>query len=44
MRENHGIHSRRLGRPGRSPDPADACVWAIDALMTRSTEPRLSFL
>jgi phage terminase large subunit-like protein len=30
--------------PGRSPDRADACVWAITALMKRSTEPRFSFL
>ncbi|MEO8455377.1 MAG: terminase family protein [Sphingomicrobium sp.] len=30
--------------PGRSPDRADACVWAITALMKRSAEPRLKFL
>ena len=30
--------------PGRSPDRADACVWAITALMKRSAEPRLQFL
>jgi phage terminase large subunit-like protein len=30
--------------PGRSPDRADACVWAITALMKRSTEPRFSFI
>ena len=32
------------GGPGRSPDRADACVWAITALMKRSTDPRVNFL
>jgi phage terminase large subunit-like protein len=27
--------------PGRSPDRADACVWAMSALMTRPGEPRI---
>ena len=33
------------GDPGaRSPDRADACVWAITALMKRGAEPRIAFL
>jgi phage terminase large subunit-like protein len=27
--------------PGRSPDRADACVWALTALMKRGGEPRI---
>jgi phage terminase large subunit-like protein len=30
--------------PGRSPDRADACVWAMTALMKRRAEPRLARL
>jgi phage terminase large subunit-like protein len=30
--------------PGRSPDRADACVWALTALMKRGGEPRISAL
>jgi phage terminase large subunit-like protein len=29
------------GGTGRSPDRADACVWAMSALMTRPAEPRI---
>jgi phage terminase large subunit-like protein len=33
------------GDPGaRSPDRADACVWAITALMKHGAEPRIAFL
>jgi phage terminase large subunit-like protein len=35
-----GDHAGR----GPSPDRADACVWAITALMKRGAEPRLKFL
>lgn len=27
--------------PGRSPDRADACVWAVTGLMRRSAPPRI---
>jgi phage terminase large subunit-like protein len=30
--------------PGASPDRADACVWAMTALMKRSAAPRFKFL
>jgi YD repeat-containing protein len=30
--------------PGRSPDRADACVWALSALMRRRGEPRIRSL
>lgn len=30
--------------PGASPDRADACVWALTALMRRSAPPRFKFL
>jgi phage terminase large subunit-like protein len=30
--------------PGRSPDRADACVWALTALMQRCAAPRLRLL
>jgi len=32
------------GGPGRSPDRADACVWALTELIGRGGEPRFSFL
>jgi phage terminase large subunit-like protein len=30
--------------PGKSPDRADACVWAMTALMRRSGPPRIAAL
>jgi len=30
--------------PGRSPDRADAMVWAMTALMRRRAEPRVAAL
>jgi len=30
--------------PGRSPDRADACVWAMSALMKRGAPPRIAAL
>jgi len=30
--------------PGKSPDRADACIWAMTALMRKSPEPRLAWL
>jgi phage terminase large subunit-like protein len=32
------------GGPGRSPDRADACVWALSALMRKPGEPRVAAL
>ena len=30
--------------PGRSPDRADACVWAMTALIRQSAPPRIRVL
>ncbi|CAA9528548.1 MAG: Gene Transfer Agent terminase protein [uncultured Sphingomonadaceae bacterium] len=36
---------RRYAGPGRSPDRADACVWALWTLLEqRTAEPRISVL
>ena len=39
--KNQGGSAGEYAGPGRSPDRADACLWAITALRRQNAEPRI---